>query len=83
MVRLRSPSILKRSRRIDYVITICDNAKQTCPLFPGKYEKVHWDLEDPALAQGTEEEKLNVFRKTRGKIKECVLGFLKAITEKD
>ena len=69
-------------QKFDYVITVCGNAKQTCPVFPGKYEKVHWDLEDPAVVQGTEEEKLNVFRKTRDKIKECVLGFLKTTVEK-
>jgi arsenate reductase len=59
----------------DYVITVCDNARQTCPVFPGNYEKVHWDLEDPAIAQGTEEEKLEIFRKTRDKIKEFILVF--------
>lgn len=68
--------------KFDYVITICDNAKQTCPVFPGKYKKVYWDLEDPAVVQGAEEEKLNVFRKTRDKIKEYVLGFLKTTVEK-
>jgi len=66
----------------DYVITVCDNAKQTCPVFPGNYEKVHWDLEDPAIAQGAEEEKLEIFRKTRDKIKEFILDFLKTTTEK-
>lgn len=68
--------------KFDYVITVCDNARQTCPVFPGEYEKFHWDLEDPAIALGTEEEKLNVFRKTRDQIKECILGFLKMIVEK-
>jgi len=68
--------------KFDYVITVCDNAKQTCPVFPGMYEKIHWDLEDPAIVQGTEEEKLNVFRKARDQIKECILGFLKMIVEK-
>lgn len=56
-------------QQFDYVITVCDNAKQTCPVFPGKYEKIHWDLEDPAEAQGSEEEKLVVFRKIRDEIK--------------
>jgi len=70
-------------QKFDYVITVCDNAKQACPVFPGKYEKAHWDLEDPAIAQGTEEEKLEIFRKSRDKIRECVLGFLKTISEKD
>ena len=68
--------------KFGYVITVCDNAKQTCPVFPGKYEKVQWELEDPAVVQGAEEGKLNVFRKTRDKIKEYVLGFLKTTVEK-
>lgn len=65
-------------QQFDYVITVCDNARQTCPIFPGKYEKVHWSLEDPAEATGTEEEKLAVFRKTRDKIKENIIAFLKS-----
>lgn len=54
--------------QFDYVITLCDNAKQTCPLFPGKHVLLHWDIEDPATATGTEEEKLEVFRKARNAI---------------
>lgn len=69
-------------QNFDYVITVCDNVKQTCPVFPGKYQKIHWDLEDPAQAQGTEEEKLKVFRKIRDQIKENILDFLKATNEK-
>ncbi|MFC1570283.1 arsenate reductase ArsC [Candidatus Omnitrophota bacterium] len=60
----------------DYVVTVCDNAQKTCPVYPGEYRKVHWDLEDPADAAGTEEEKLEVFRKTRDLIKENVLKFI-------
>jgi len=41
--------------KFDYVITVCDSARQACLVFPGKYEKVHWDLEDSTVAQGTEE----------------------------
>lgn len=63
-------------QEFDYVITVCDNAKKTCPVFPGRYEKIHWDLEDPAEAQGNEEERLDVFRKTRDRIKENILNFL-------
>jgi len=69
--------------KFDYIITVCDNAKQTCPVFPGQYEKVHWDLEDPVLAQGTEKEKLSVFRDTRDKIKGYILVFLSTIVKKD
>jgi arsenate reductase len=61
----------------DYVVTVCDNAKQTCPSFPGKHERIHWDLEDPAEAYGTEEEKATVFRGTRDLIREKVKEFLK------
>jgi arsenate reductase len=52
----------------DYVITVCDNAAETCPAFPGRAERVHWSFPDPALAQGTHEERLAVFRRTRDAI---------------
>ncbi|MEE9315794.1 MAG: arsenate reductase ArsC [bacterium] len=64
------------SQQFDYVVTVCDYARQTCPVFPGKYEKIHWNLEDPAKAQGTEEEMLLIFRKARNQIKENILKFL-------
>ena len=63
-------------QKFDYVITVCDNAKQACPIFPGKYEKIHWDLEDPAEAVGSEEEKSVVFRKIRDQIQKNVSEFL-------
>lgn len=44
------------------VITVCDNAKEDCPFFPGA-ERIHWPFDDPALATGTEEEQLKVFRR--------------------
>lgn len=47
----------------DYVITVCDHARQSCPVFPGVHESLHWGYEDPAAAEGTEEERLAVFRK--------------------
>ncbi len=65
-------------QQFDYVITVCDNARQTCPIFHGKYEKIHWSLKDPAGATGGEEEKLIVFRETRDKIKENIIAFLKS-----
>lgn len=64
------------SQQFDYVVTVCDYARQTCPVFPGKYEKIYWNLEDPARAQGTEEEILLIFRKARNQIKENILKFL-------
>jgi arsenate reductase len=54
----------------DYVITVCDNAKETCPVFLGKVEhRLHIGFEDPAEAEGTEDERLAVFRKIRDEIK--------------
>jgi arsenate reductase len=47
----------------DYVITVCDQARQSCPVFPGVHESLHWGYEDPAAAEGTEEERLEVFRR--------------------
>lgn len=47
----------------DYVITVCDQARQSCPVFPGVHGSLHWGYEDPAEATGTEEERLAVFRR--------------------
>jgi len=47
----------------DYVITVCDEARQVCPVFPGVHESLHWGYEDPAAAGGTEDERLAVFRR--------------------
>lgn len=53
---------------IPYVITVCDNAKERCPVIPGAYRLWHWSIEDPAAAQGSREEKLAVFRRVRDEI---------------
>ena len=71
----RSKSVMEFiDRSFDYVITVCGNAQKTCPVFPGEHEKIHWDMEDPAAAQGGEEDKLKVFRKVRDEIKNNVLA---------
>ena len=57
------------TRRIDTVITVCGNADQACPIFPGQVRRHHWPFEDPARAQGTEEEILSVFRRVRDEIR--------------
>jgi arsenate reductase len=68
----------------DFVITVCDNAKETCPVFIGKVGKqLHIGFEDPADATGTEEEILSVFRKVRDEIKRDFYEFyLKELKEK-
>ncbi len=61
---------------LDYVITVCDNAKEACPFFPGKVGKqIHIGFEDPADATGTEEEILVVFRRIRDEIKKDFYEF--------
>lgn len=49
----------------DYVITVCDRARETCPVFPGARNPRHWGLDDPAEVAGTDEERLAAFRRTR------------------
>lgn len=56
-------------RKIDTVITVCGNADQVCPIFPGQVNRYHWGFSDPAHAQGTEEEILAEFRSVRDQIK--------------
>ncbi len=74
----RSKSVAEfLGQKFDFVITVCDNANQTCPIFPGHYEKLHWSLEDPAEAKGSEEERLPIFREIRNRIKINVEEFLK------
>jgi arsenate reductase len=56
-------------RPIATVITVCGNADQACPMFPGQVHRYHWGFDDPARAKGTEEEILAVFRRVRDQIK--------------
>ena len=60
----------------DYVITVCDNAKERCPYFPTNAEKFHYNFPDPAKASGTEDEILNEFRRVREMIKEYSEAFV-------
>ncbi len=56
----------------DYVITVCDEANEACPVFAGAKNRLHWSLEDPSRADGSEEERLAVYRKVRDEIRERV-----------
>ncbi len=58
-----------------YVITVCDNAKESCPVFPGRSERIHWSFEDPAAVEGNEEERKAAFRRIRDHIAERVREF--------
>ncbi|GAB6187625.1 arsenate reductase ArsC [Thermopirellula anaerolimosa] len=70
-----------RDRPFDLVVTVCDNARESCPVFPGAPQTLHWPFPDPAEADGTEEEKLAVFRSVRDAIRERIQAFLHAEAE--
>jgi len=61
----------------DYVVTVCDNARDTCPVFPGAAERIHWSLEDPAAVQGGEAERLAAFRRIRDRLRQRISVFLR------
>lgn len=60
----------------DYIITVCDNAKERCPFFPGKTERLHYNFFDPSKVEGTEEEIHAAFVKTRNQIREYCTDFV-------
>jgi arsenate reductase len=62
----------------DYVVTVCDNARDNCPVFPGGGERIHWSLEDPAAVPGSEAERRAAFRRVRDQLHERVKAFLDA-----
>jgi arsenate reductase len=64
----------------DYVVTVCDEARQVCPVFPGVHESLHWGYEDPAEAQGSEEERLAVFRRVFIQLGERIRQFATVTT---
>ena len=61
-----------------YVITVCDNANQRCPIFPGTFKRLHWSLQDPAAAVGSAAERMPVFRRVRDEIAQRVRDFIGA-----
>jgi arsenate reductase len=66
----------------NYVITVCDNAKQSCPVFPAKTKRIHWSIEDPAAVQGSEEERLAAFRRIRDELRLRLQRFAETEAEK-
>lgn len=78
----RSKSIEEfKGMEFDFIITLCESAKQNCPFFPGKARRLHWDLKDPASATGKEEEILKEFRKCRDIIKNKILDLIREINQ--
>ena len=62
-------------QQFDYVITVCDNANEQCPVFPANTKRIHWSFEDPAEAKGDEHSRLAVFRKVRDEITDQLRRF--------
>src|SRR5713226_4075609 len=60
----------------DYVITVCDEMAEVCPIFPGRTQRIHWSFPDPAKFVGSDEEKLQVFRHTRDALEQRLTAWL-------
>jgi arsenate reductase len=67
----------------DWVITVCDDAKESCPVIPGAADQVHWSIDDPSAVEGTEEHRLEAFRTARDIIRDRVHIFLLAAGRPD
>jgi arsenate reductase len=64
------------SQEFDTVVTVCDNAKESCPVFPGRSRRLHWPFEDPAAVEGSELHRQEAFRRIRDQIRGRILEFL-------
>jgi arsenate reductase len=62
-------------RHFDYVITVCDGANESCPIFPGATQRVHWSFDDPGAVTGTEEQRVRAFRDVREGIQQRLRTF--------
>ena len=65
-------------QEIELAVTVCDNAKEACPALPGVAETLHWPFDDPADAAGSDEQKMETFRRVRDEIREKISEYLKA-----
>ena len=64
-----------RDQRFDYVLTVCDNAKESCPIYSGHSNRIHRSFEDPAATEGSEEERLSAFRTVRDQLRDYLRSF--------
>jgi len=60
----------------DYVITVCDNANESCPVLPGHAKRIHWSFDDPVMAEGSHDERLSMFRRVRDEIASRLKAFV-------
>jgi arsenate reductase (thioredoxin) len=63
------------SQHFDFVLTVCDNAKESCPIFAGETVTIHKSFEDPAALEGSEQERLAAFRRVRSELRQYLAGF--------
>jgi arsenate reductase len=70
------------AENFDYVITVCDNANEHCPVFPGQAKRIHWSFADPAQVEGDEATKLTAFRTIRDQIKGRIETFIDSTTNR-
>ena len=69
-------------REFDYAITLCDEAQQACPAFPGAARRLHWSLPDPAAAQGTDRERMAAFRTVRNELAARIEGLMEGVLDR-
>ena len=63
-------------QHFDYVITVCDNAQESCPVFPALTTRIHWSIEDPAAVEGSEAQRFEAFRRIRDELRRRVRDFI-------
>jgi arsenate reductase len=69
------------TQTFDYVITVCDNANQHCPTFPGACRRIHWSIEDPAAVEGDDQTRLEAFRRARNELRGQLREFFQVEVE--
>jgi arsenate reductase (thioredoxin) len=70
-------------QQFDYIVTVCDNARDNCPVFPGNAERIHWSFEDPAAVPGDEQTRRAAFRRIRDQIHDRVKTFFRDERDRD
>lgn len=71
---------LYMEHQFDYVITVCDNANESCPILPGAAQRIHWSFADPAKVEGDDQIRLNSFREIRDQIQEQLTMWISSVS---
>lgn len=70
-------------QKFDYIITVCDKARDNCPTFPGDNRQIHWSFDDPAAVEGDEEAQMKVFRRVRNEIATRIRAWIAAVDKQE